>query len=315
MLEAIKRLLRQNRLTYDLLMPAYSAVHNRIKSARMRRDFGSGLVRDLQAGADRLAAGLAGDTPFLAGTIGVLELRGCEGAARADWPAALRRQLFVNVGVFPVDDAGLRAFAARYEDAVAELDLVGVIGNPGEARFLNHLAPDSTRVDTLAYDYLLVPRPWPYALAGRKVLIIHPFTESIAHQHARMAAVWERRPDLVPEFDIELVRMPLSPGLAQPKEASWSDRLNRLVDTIASKAFDIALIGAGGMSLPLGAAIKRMGKPAFHSGGRTQILFGIRGRRWDMLPQWQPIFTDAWVRPSAAETPPASREVEQGCYW
>jgi hypothetical protein len=35
------------------------------------------------------------------------------------------------------------------------------------------------------------------------------------------------------------------------------------------------------MGLPLAAAIKAMGRPALHLGGALQLLFGIRGRRWE----------------------------------
>ena len=79
--------------------------------------------------------------------------------------------------------------------------------------------------------------------------------------------------------------------------------------------FDVALIGCGAYGLPLGAAIKQMGKPAVHLGGALQLLFGIRGRRWEAMPQYLSLMNDAWVRPSSTETPPLAEMVDGGCYW
>jgi len=64
------------------------------------------------------------------------------------------------------------------------------------------------------------------------------------------------------------------------------------------------------------AAIKRMGRQAVHLGGATQLLFGIRGNRWDQRPFCQKLYTDAWVRPAPLTKPPRCKEMEdEGSYW
>ena len=75
------------------------------------------------------------------------------------------------------------------------------------------------------------------------------------------------------------------------------------------------VLGCGAYGMPLGAAIKRAGRQAIHLGGSLQLLFGIRGRRWDALPSFQPLFNHDWVRPSAEETPQRAEAVDAGCYW
>ena len=48
----------------------------------------------------------------------------------------------------------------------------------------------------------------------------------------------------------------------------------------------------------------------------TQILFGIKGRRWEAYPEnVERLSNDAWIRPSSEETPSAAGRVEDGCYW
>ena len=67
--------------------------------------------------------------------------------------------------------------------------------------------------------------------------------------------------------------------------------------------------------LPLAAAICAMGRPALHLGGALQLLFGIRGRRWEAMPPFAALMNEAWSRPLPAETPAAAGQVDGGCYW
>jgi hypothetical protein len=93
--------------------------------------------------------------------------------------------------------------------------------------------------------------------------------------------------------------------------ASWEDGLKKLAAEVASKEFDVALIGAGAWSLPLGRRIKEMGKSAIHMGGEMQLLFGIKGKRWEHAM----IYNSAWVNSDPEETPKDANRVEDGCYW
>ena len=63
--------------------------------------------------------------------------------------------------------------------------------------------------------------------------------------------------------------------------SDWEDGLEKLATEVASKEFYLALIGAGAWSLPLGRRIKQMGKCEIHMGGEMQLLFGIKGKRWE----------------------------------
>jgi hypothetical protein len=76
--------------------------------------------------------------------------------------------------------------------------------------------------------------------------------------------------------------------------------------------FDIALIGAGAWSLPLAAHAKKIGKKAIHLGGTLQLLFGIRGGRFD---QWGFAYHQGWIRPLPEETPANCQRMEKGAYW
>ena len=58
--------------------------------------------------------------------------------------------------------------------------------------------------------------------------------------------------------------------------------LHDLPEAILDKQdYDICLIGAGAYGFPLAAHVKRKGKKAIHLGGALQLLFGVKGKRWE----------------------------------
>ena len=61
--------------------------------------------------------------------------------------------------------------------------------------------------------------------------------------------------------------------------------------------------------------MKRSGRKAVHLGGATQILFGIKGKRWDAHEVISGLYNEHWVRPSTDETPQRKNVVEGGTYW
>lgn len=86
--------------------------------------------------------------------------------------------------------------------------------------------------------------------------------------------------------------------------------------------YDLALIGCGAYGFPLAAHCKRTGHQALHIGGVLQLLFGIKGRRWETegiyqtdFPYAATYYNDYWVRPDESEKPAEARRVEDGCYW
>ena len=79
--------------------------------------------------------------------------------------------------------------------------------------------------------------------------------------------------------------------------------------------FDIALLGCGAYGMPLGAFIKeKLHKQAVHAGGQLQLLFGIKGKRWD-AGSVSKLYNEYWVRPTDDLKPDNYVEVENGCYW
>ena len=82
--------------------------------------------------------------------------------------------------------------------------------------------------------------------------------------------------------------------------------------------FDVAIVGCGAYGFPLAAKLKQAGKQAIHLAGATQLLFGIKGKRWEEDPAFEYVrkfFNEAWVYPDETEKPKNASVVEGGCYW
>ena len=107
---------------------------------------------------------------------------------------------------------------------------------------------------------------------------------------------------------------------------SWFDALDFMKAEIDKVDYDICLIGAGAYGLPLAAHVKRNGKKSIHLGGALQLLFGIKGKRWENnsygVKEWGipygaylRLINEYWVRPLEEEKPNNAETVEGACYW
>lgn len=306
-----------------VLQPPTQRAKVAVRRFRMERWYGSRKLSPDSMGT-WIRGRIANRTPTLIGKLGTLEMellahdnKRDRTGGRVPVPKELRRQAFVNVGLFPATDEALWRAFDEIRSALREIDGLAVHGEPAERRLVEN---DCRNVEVLCETGGLEPWmasvPWSTALEGKRVLVVHPFVDTIELQYRRhRERIWASRPGLLPDFELHTLRMPLSAGLRAPQERDWSERLDRMREGIERKTFDVALIGAGGMSLPLACHAKRMGAIGFHMGGATQLLFGICGRRWDDYEDINCFFNDSWTRPSAAETPETATLVEDGCYW
>ena len=147
------------------------------------------------------------------------------------------------------------------------------------------------------------------------MLVNHSMPDTNARQYKNRQALFAN-PEMLPEFQLLTYKSVNSAMGIKTGFATWFDALDRMKDDIAKHDFDTALIGCGAYGMNLGAFIKRnLKRQAIHLGGMTQLLFGIRGKRWEAAPAYRTLFNDAWTRPLPHETPSATKRIEGGCYW
>ena len=260
-------------------------------------------------------------SPALVGRFGATELS-CvrhflekrQGLRKRDYPRKVVSRMGILSGFFPRTEDALDAFCREYLEAASELDVLGVWYNRFEDVVANQICPEAALVPLRSLEPYFHADPWSRALAGRTVLIIHPFIDSIRENFERNRTRLFDDTAVLPSFDIRFVRAVQSIAGQSTGYATWFDALNDMKAQIDANRFDICIIGAGAYGLPLAAHAKRGGSIAIHLGGATQVLFGIRGRRYDTDVAAR-FYNEWWVRPTLSETPSDARSVEGGCYW
>ena len=228
----------------------------------------------------------------------------------------VRTQAHNNAGIFPASDEGLDAFARITMEACSCIDILGLWSLPLhlEEQLWRERCPSAELITLSAIEPYYDPSPWSAVLAGKRVLVIHPFETSIRQQYHKRERLFPSL-DILPEFELKTIRAVQTNAGGETEFASWSEALVSLKKQVDAVEFDIALIGAGAYGLPLAAHVKQIGRQAVHMGGALQILFGIKGRRWDNSPAISRFYNEYWIRPLPEETPAQAGQVEEGCYW
>jgi len=144
---------------------------------------------------------------------------------------------------------------------------------------------------------------------------VHPFARSIEKQFAEYRARLFLDHRILPEFELRAIPEVQSLLEIPHGFANWFDALQSMQEDVETQPFDVAIIGAGTYGLSLAVHAKHLGGVAIHMAGATQILFGIRGSRWDTHSEISRLMNDLWIRPGLDETPQHARRVEGGCYW
>jgi len=231
------------------------------------------------------------------------------------WRSDVKTDLQDLVGFFPTTDEMLERFASYYIEQVKKIDAIGVWGFvPGETFLMKTYCPNAVAYEPEALEPYFFNNPWSKALEGKKVLVIHPFTNSINKQFANREKLFNDK-SVLPGFELKTITAVQSIAGNKTEFSNWFEALASMQEQIDATDFDVAIIGAGSYGLPLSAYIKEKKKIAIHIGGAVQILFGIRGKRWDEHPIISQLYNENWIRPDLSELVPESQKVEGGCYW
>lgn len=258
--------------------------------------------------------------PFLAARFGDAELRALvytlekNIGLRESFPEYIKTAMHRNAGFFPADDNYLVKFGNLLWESSKEVDVFGVWYNLLEDYVIHNTSPDAELVELEGLEPYRSNIPWSRALKGKKVLVVHPFEESIKQQYLKRDYLF-KDPNVLPEFELITYKAIQTNAGATCEYDTWFDALEKMYNDIKELDFDVAIVGCGAYGLPLSAMIKKLNKQVIHLAGATQILFGIRGQRWDARPEMQQYFNEHWTRPLESERPKDAQKVEGGCYW
>lgn len=271
-----------------------------------------------EEGADVLIKYINSNQPFMACRMGATECRVvCRWMQNKDYSELEKLHATQWSGIFPNDKNNLYKFAKTYTDAINMADIIFTWGCYKEPQIIKKYANDEVEIlrDTTNL-FLFNKKQWTLALKEKKVLIITPFDHTSKMQYEIRDKLFDS--EVLPEFkSISYVRT-IQSSAGNDVDCgfnSWFDALDHMYKLIDEQDFDIALISGGAYGIPLAAYVKSKGKQAIHLASHLQILFGIRGRRFDNWPKWAAHFNEYWVYPSDSETPKTKNLVEGGSYW
>ena len=227
------------------------------------------------------------------------------------WDGERYRSHFNNCGLFPVEKATLKNFGSIMEADIKEIDILG--SWLFQVSIIQEDLVNAKLVPLKDLEPYYHKDPWSKVLEGKRILVIHPFEESIIQQYAKRKFLFEN-PKVLPHFDLITLKAVQSIAGNQVEFSTWDSALENMKLKINTIDFDIAIIGCGAYGLHLAAHVKRLGKKSVHLGGATQVLFGIIGKRWENN-KVSSLINQYWQRPLPTEVPTNAQSVEGGTYW
>jgi hypothetical protein len=159
----------------------------------------------------------------------------------------------------------------------------------------------------------------PY-LRNKRVLIICPFAEVLKERATQeiYEGVWSEigKHWFYPQ-NVEALEFPYGFAKAtQNKYATVLDLYDEITEEIQKRDFDIALIGAAGLAIPIASYVKSMGKVGLDLGGHLQIIFGVLGKRWRSKGNWRERYFNKWWIDMPARYKPQETDVcDAGAFW
>lgn len=221
-----------------------------------------------------------------------------------------------NAGFFPETKEAGRRFADEMKRACAQVDLLCVWYTAMEDYAMKLYGGDVRYGSPVGIEPYYFSDPWTKALKGKKVLVIHPFADSIRRQYETNREKLFKNPDVLPEFELHILKaVQTIAGNRDPRFSDWFEALDYMEREAMKIDFDVAIVGCGAYGFPLCARLKQHGKIAIHMGGATQMLFGVKGSRWENNPAFRNIINEYFVSPSGQEVPENAKMVEDACYW
>lgn len=251
--------------------------------------------------------------PFMISRFGSTEAYCVNQYLKGGYKGAIFESISNDSGFFPVDEKHLDRFSQLFLESSKSIDALGVWFQIGEPEIIRISCRRASLVELNALEPYYYEEPWTKYLEGKKVLVIHPFAETILSQYKNHRKFLFENQNILPEFELSTIKAVQSLAGTQTQFNTWFDAYDWMRNKIKTQDFDIAIIGCGAYGLPLAAYVKSLGKQAVHLGGATQILFGIKGNRWDKIPFFQSLYNEYWVRCSPNDVP--TNPLKYPAYW
>ncbi len=149
-----------------------------------------------------------------------------------------------NASFFPATNENLDKFSKLMLLEMSNIDILGS-WLEAEKDFKNELEQATTvgLEDLNAFNHEI---PWTRVLKGKKVLVIHPFIDSIKSQYKRRELIFEDN-DILPKFKLITYKpvQSIAHNIENLEFKDWFEALEKIKNDISKIDFDIAILGCG----------------------------------------------------------------------
>ena len=181
----------------------------------------------------------------------------------ARWKEWFERSCDVS-GFFPNDISITEPFTDLMLECCKEVDMLAMWHLHMEDYVIEEYLPQADITFLFHLEPWLAKNPWSAALKGKKVLLIHPFEDTIKSQYVKRELLFPGR-EVLPEFELKTLKaVQTLAGSTDDRFENWFQALDYMYQEAMKIDFDIAIIGCGAYGFPLGAKLKKAGKQAIH---------------------------------------------------
>ncbi len=306
----------------------------------LSRSYGGPDSTEIAVGSERILRTMQSGKPFFIGRNGSTEQAALSfwftlRKSGRTWPTDIRRNLYIGAGIWPPTDESLDKWAQEYMSALGLVDgLAAGWYRPfanAESVLLDYAAPKAFRTPLRALEtyYTLPEFRWTRHLANKKVAVVTSFSKTVAEQTSspdRIYSIWKSMKEAGTILPLTTTWIPIrshfhsevamGDSTEWPAEINnWDEAANYIVEGVKASGATVALIGCGALGMIIGGRLRQLGISVVVMGGAIQVLFGIKGRRWERHEVISKFWSESWVWPSESETPRGSLKIEGGCYW
>lgn len=231
-------------------------------------------------------------------------------------------------GIFPVERSFLIDFAEKFSNYLLQLDYLGLFGAAQEVKLINDLGIGAKLLNyqDTEPDRSIPANPelcYLHLFKNKRVLLVAPFAALLKERANQdvFENVWRKieKKWFFPE-SISAIEFPYSYVTEVKTHQEFGTSLNlyaHICEQIKNESFDIALIAAGGLAIPLAAFVKSIGRVGLSLGGHLQVIFGVAGQRWKNDQFYtENYFNEFWIdMPDSYHPQNKESLTDSGAYW
>jgi len=169
------------------------------------------------------------------------------------WNKSLLNYMHINAGFYPPTNEKIEEFCKLM---IQDIPCVDILGSwiAEENLLTEYLRAKNVHIRLI--EPFWTENPWTIALKGKKILVVHPFVETIRSQYNKRELLFIN-PNILPEFGtLNLIKAVQSLGKQNDRFVDWFEALDYMKTEIDKVDYDICLIGAGAYGFHLAAHIK-----------------------------------------------------------